>query len=98
MATACTLQSTTTPVTIELFGVRPDDASMFRSISEEWLMKYFNGPDPSDEEQMGNPSKIIEDGGYICMARIGAETVGTGGLIKRDGEGVFEIAKMVRSC
>jgi hypothetical protein len=88
----------TTPVTIELFGVRPDDASLFRAISEEWLFKYFEGPDPSDEEQMSNPMKIIEDGGYLCMARVGAETVGTGGLIKRDGKGVFEIAKMVSCC
>ena len=48
-------------VQIDLFGSRwfeHDDAALFRSISEEWLLKYFDGWDPSDEEQVISSSVI----------------------------------------
>ena len=84
---------------IESYADNPEAREAFRSIGEEWLIKYFNGSDPADEEQLSNPQKIIDDGGYICLVRKDGAIVGAGGLLNRlnrgvGGDVVYEIIKM----
>jgi putative acetyltransferase len=88
-----TSSADSTSYDIESYSDIPEARAAFRSISEEWLLKYFNGSDPADEVQLNNPQKIVDEGGYICMVRVNGAIVAAGGLCNR-GDGDYEIIKM----
>lgn len=78
---------------LEIVPFEPENAEDFKNLNIAWLEKFFY-VEKRDEEVLGHPEKyIIQPGGYIFMAKIDSETVGTFALIKL-GEGVFELSKM----
>lgn len=64
----------------------------FRDLNVEWLQKYFV-VEEHDEEQLGRPEAIIENGGKIFFASENGKNIGTASLIKED-DATFELAKM----
>ncbi|MBS1666261.1 MAG: GNAT family N-acetyltransferase [Bacteroidetes bacterium] len=65
----------------------------FRNLNLEWLHKY-NLVETHDLMVLDHPRKtILDGGGYIYLAKSGDEIVGTASLMK-EGEGVYELAKM----
>jgi GNAT superfamily N-acetyltransferase len=78
---------------VEIVDFTPEYAKNFEQLNFEWLEKYFYIED-YDRKVLGNPQKyIMEPGGYIFMALINGEIVGTVALIYRE-EGVYELSKM----
>ena len=68
-------------------------AQAFARLNIEWLEQYFYVED-YDKQVFADPEgHILKKGGYIFMALIKEEPVGTVALIKR-GEGVYELSKM----
>ena len=65
----------------------------FADLNFEWLEKYFY-IEPYDREVLTQPKKyILDEGGYILMATINGEAVGTVALIKRSNTS-YELSKM----
>jgi putative acetyltransferase len=64
----------------------------FKSLNEEWLIKYFV-IEPIDEYVLSNPNKIIEEGGQIIYATSGDKVVGCVAL-KHHGNKIYELTKM----
>lgn len=64
----------------------------FEALNTWWLEEYFY-VEPGDKALLADPQKyIIEPGGYIWLAELDGEIVGTISLIK-DGD-TYEISKM----
>lgn len=79
------------PVTIVDYSEKFGDA--FARLNTEWLERYFV-VEPIDREILSDPrNSIIEPGGVVLYACIGAEAVGTVAL-KRSADSVFELTKM----
>ncbi len=80
------------------FVIRPlgpgEDATAFRTLNEEWLVRLFT-LEPKDIEVLGDPEgSILRKGGHIFMAYAEEnEPVGCVALIPM-GDGVFELSKM----
>lgn len=65
----------------------------FKRLSYEWLEKYVS-VEPEDLRIINNPKEvIINNGGYIFLAKYEEEIVGTVALIHID-ESTFELAKL----
>ena len=64
----------------------------FKTLNEEWLTRFFV-VEPIDEYVLGNPDKIIAEGGQILYASLNGEVVGCVAL-KHHGDGVYELTKM----
>lgn len=65
----------------------------FERLNREWLEKYFE-VEPIDKKILADPQRcILQHGGVILYACLGADVVGTVAL-KHDGDGVFELTKM----
>lgn len=80
----------------EILDFTPEFASKFKELNEEWISRYFV-MEEADHQSLSNPQHyIIEQGGYILMARYNGEIVGTCALIN-EGKGIFELAKMAVS-
>jgi ribosomal protein S18 acetylase RimI-like enzyme len=78
-------------ITIRSF--EPKDAAIFKQLNIEWLETYFE-VEPIDEFVLSNPiEQIIEPGGFIFMAELNNEVVGTFAF-KKDAEGFMELTKM----
>lgn len=68
-------------------------AADFRQLNLEWLDKY-NLTEDLDRQVLDDPKgRILDPGGYICLAVLNNEVVGTSALI-REHDQVFELAKM----
>ncbi|MHA4810282.1 GNAT family N-acetyltransferase [Flavitalea flava] len=68
-------------------------AADFKLLNLEWLDKY-GLTDDHDLEILGDPKGVILDrGGFIYLASLDGEIIGTAALI-REEEGHFELAKM----
>ena len=68
-------------------------ADDFAQLNFEWLEKYFY-IEEYDRMVLTNPKQyILDTGGYIFMATVGEQVVGTVALIYRE-EGVYELSKM----
>jgi len=76
----------------EILEFAPDLASHFFRLNRTWIEKYFY-LEEADYQVLGNPQKIIKDGGAIFFVRLGQKIVGTCALVKLDKD-TFEIAKM----
>lgn len=71
----------------------PKDAKAFKVLNIEWLEYYFV-VEPIDELVLSNPqTEIIDKGGFVFMACIDGQTVGTFAYIKKE-EGIYEYSKM----
>ena len=69
------------------------DSGQFMALNIEWLKKYFE-VEPIDERVLSNPrSEILDSGGFIFMAEIKDEVIGTFAFIKK-GNQIFEFSKM----
>lgn len=65
----------------------------FYKLNIEWLNVY-NLTESHDLEILNNPQQtIIDNGGFIWLAKQGDDIVGTAALIN-EGHGIFELAKM----
>lgn len=78
---------------VEIIDFEPSLAAHFRDLNVEWLEKYFR-VEALDHEVLNNPIRlVIEPGGAILFARVGADIVGTAAL-KHHGDAVYELTKM----
>lgn len=77
---------------VELVDFSDEYAADFARINKQWIEKLFK-MEAADTWAVEHPEKIIEDGGYIVMAKLGDRVVGTGALIFVE-DGTLEIAKM----
>jgi GNAT superfamily N-acetyltransferase len=69
------------------------DSEQFKALNIEWLKKYFE-VEPIDERVLSNPrSEILDSGGFIFMAEIKDEVIGTFAFIKKRNQ-IFEFSKM----
>lgn len=64
----------------------------FKTLNLEWLTRYFE-VEPIDHEVLSAPHRILASGGWILLARSGADIVGTAALLPA-GLGRFELSKM----
>ena len=69
------------------------DSEQFKALNIEWLKKYFE-VEPIDERVLSNPrSEILDSGGFIFMAEIKEEVIGTFAFIKKRNQ-IYEFSKM----
>ena len=62
------------------------DSEQFKALNIEWLKKYFE-VEPIDERVLSNPrSEILDSGGFIFMAEINDEVIGTFAFIKKGNQ------------
>lgn len=79
--------------TVSLIDYSPDYAQDFKQLNEAWIKRYFV-MEKGDYKALDHPDEyIIEPGGYIVMALLNNEVVGTCALIKMS-DGGYELAKM----
>ena len=67
-------------------------AGDFKKLNLEWLEKY-DLTEEADLQMINHPGEIINNGGYIYLAKSGEEIIGYAALIKEAG-GRYELAKM----
>jgi GNAT superfamily N-acetyltransferase len=78
---------------LRIVPYRAEHAEAFRDLNLAWIRKYFT-VEPRDSRDLGDPETyILTPGGYIFMAELNGDAVGTCALM-REHEGVFELAKM----
>lgn len=79
------------PLTIRPYT--PADAPAFRDLNRAWIQHYFT-LEAHDNEMLDDPGGyILHPGGYILMAEIDGQVVGTCALI-RETPDRYELAKM----
>ncbi len=83
---------------IEVVDYMPKYKSVFKTLNEEWIVKYFK-IEPMDTKILSNPKRyIINKGGYIKIALFNNTPVGVCSLIPlSDSDYDFELAKMAVS-
>lgn len=83
--------------TIDIRPLLPgEDATAFRTLNEEWIIRHFT-LEAKDVETLGDPvNSILRKGGYIFMVYADAKPVGCVALIP-EGSGVYELSKMAVS-
>ena len=78
---------------LRIVPYRAEHAEAFRDLNLAWIRKHFE-VEERDARDLGDPeTHILASGGYIFMAELNGEFVGTCALM-REEEGVFELAKM----
>jgi DNA-binding MarR family transcriptional regulator/ribosomal protein S18 acetylase RimI-like enzyme len=82
----------TKSIKIEIIDLAPEYSHHFARLNRAWIEKYFS-IEASDLAQLGNPEKIIENGGAVLFAKIDEKIVGTCALKKVD-EDTIELIKM----
>lgn len=81
---------------IEIIDFSDEYKDAIKVLNFEWLEKFFK-VEPGDVLSLSNPKEeIIDKGGYIFYAKMGADIVGTAALLKK-GKGLYELAKMAVS-
>jgi N-acetylglutamate synthase-like GNAT family acetyltransferase len=82
---------------VEIRPLAPgDDATAFRNLNEEWIMRYFT-LEAKDRETLNDPvNSILLKGGHIFMACAATEAVGCVALIPMQ-DGIYELSKMAVS-
>jgi len=72
---------------------RLGDETAFRTLNEEWIVRYF-ALEPKDQLSLADPRRsILEPGGKIFIAEEDNEPIGCCALLAR-APGEFEVAKM----
>jgi GNAT superfamily N-acetyltransferase len=78
---------------IEIIDYSDDYATDFKQINLEWLERY-NLAESHDLEIINDPkTTILNNGGWIYLAKYGNKIIGTAGLAN-EGNSVFELVKM----
>jgi N-acetylglutamate synthase-like GNAT family acetyltransferase len=78
---------------IEIIEFEEKYAGDFKKLNLEWLNKY-NLCEEADMRVLDDPiGTMIHQDGYIFLARIGEEIVGTAGILK-EHDNVYELVKM----
>jgi putative acetyltransferase len=78
---------------IEIIDYSDEYANDFKQLNLEWLNKY-NLAEAYDLEIINDPKKtILNNGGFIYLAKFMDNIVGTAGLAN-EGNSVFELVKM----
>ena len=78
---------------IEIIDYSGEYANDFRDLNLEWLDKY-NLTESHDLEVINHPKEaILDNGGYIFLARDGDKIIGTAG-IANEGGSIYELVKM----
>ncbi|PIQ21710.1 MAG: MarR family transcriptional regulator [Cytophagales bacterium CG18_big_fil_WC_8_21_14_2_50_42_9] len=78
---------------LEIIDFLPAHKAAFRALNHEWISRYFE-LEELDHQILDHPeSYILDQGGYILMARYHGEIVGTCALIKVS-DTAFELGKM----
>ena len=79
---------------IKIVEYADEHHSAFHRINLEWLDAY-QLTESHDLEVLDNPrGNVIDRGGFIWVALAGTEVIGSSAILKTDGEGEFELAKM----
>ena len=80
---------------IKIVDFNPSHQSAFKALNEEWITTYFV-MEEADFKALDHPQEyIIDGGGYIAIALLDNEPVGTCALMKMDNEQFdYELAKM----
>jgi len=82
----------TTELSIREF--QPGDEAAFRTLNEEWIVRYFAVLEPKDVSSLADPQRTILDrGGRIFLAVENGRPVGCCALLAM-GPGELEVAKM----
>ena len=77
---------------VEILPFKKSYSNVFYELNTEWLKKYFY-VEPYDEKVLSNPqSYIIDNGGFIFVAKFNNETIGVVSLINQ--KSYFELSKM----
>ena len=77
----------------EIIDYSNEYADDFKQLNLEWLTKY-NLAESHDLEIINDPKRtILDNGGYIYLAKEGDKIIGTAGLAN-EGNSVFELVKM----
>ena len=80
---------------LEIISFQPKYAQDFYDLNVEWLEKYFY-VEPYDKKVLSNPKEyIIDNGGYIFLAKLNNKIVGVVALINQ--KTFFELSKMAVS-
>lgn len=78
---------------VEIIDYTDKYAGDFRELNLEWLEKY-NLTESHDLDVINYPKqKILDQGGYIFLAKEGDKIIGTAGLAN-EGNSVYELVKM----
>lgn len=78
---------------VELLDYEAKHASAFKNLNYAWINKHFK-IEESDRAMLEQPdSYILQNGGYIVMAKYKGEIIGTCALIQHD-DAKMEMAKM----
>lgn len=81
------------PPKIEVVTFEPQWRDCFYTLNVAWLKKYFV-IEPIDEQVLRHPEQaVLEPGGAIFFARLGAAIIGTCALLHA-APGVYELSKM----
>ncbi len=71
----------------------PEHAAAFKTLNLDWIRQHWE-PEPADFKVLDHPQRnILDGGGYIAIAMLGTNVVGTCALIKADTT-TYELAKM----
>lgn len=78
---------------IEIISYNEKYQAEFKTLNLEWLDKY-SLTESHDLMVLDDPEgTILNKGGFIWLAKVGGEIVGTAALMN-EGHGIFELAKM----
>lgn len=81
---------------VQIVDYTPAHHDAFRALNLAWITEYFV-VEAADREALDEPDRhILAPGGFIFMALLGQDVVGTCALIKQP-DGGFELAKMAVS-
>lgn len=81
---------------VELVAFSDEHKEEFKSLNARWIEKHWT-LEPSDLKALDTPqSSILDKGGYIVIAKLNHEIIGTCALIKMNDD-TYELAKMAVS-
>jgi putative acetyltransferase len=84
------------PATVEIRRYQAGDAEAFRTLNEEWIVRYFQ-MEAKDHQVLGDPETyILHPGGAILMAIVDGTAAGCCALQVLD-EQSYEVSKMAVS-
>ncbi len=78
---------------IQIIPYQPEHQEAFRKLNHEWITNYF-WLEEADNKMLDDPEGyILKQGGFIFMALLNQQIVGTAALLKNP-DNSFELAKM----
>lgn len=83
---------------VQIVNYEPQYKEAFKALNEEWIKTFFT-MEAGDYKLLDNPQEyIVDKGGYIIVALLNGEAVGTCALVKISDEPLrFELSKMAVS-